>query len=128
MPKALKKYDIDGKAASLIERGILPAAFFFAFTALELWGYSTYEKEDGKDIIMGLGAIMFFVLGLSCLFPKAAEKAGDVLKVIGKFVLWLIGIGIGIALLIGLYALVAAMPVSLAVIIGAIIIASALRR
>jgi len=98
------------------------ALFFFAFAVLELVGVSIARDR----IILGmqertffaLGAVMFATLGLACAVPGPMKAVG---KLLGAFVLIALVIGIVVAIANG----VGAIPV--AIIIGALIIAAAIR-
>lgn len=114
--KFIKKLNLRSKTEGFFEKPVFLALCFFGFAALELWG--TFNIDDDRKIITALGFVFFTVMGFVSLFP-------NMMKVIGITILGLLGLGILIWIVYAIASAIGAIPV--AIIIGAIIIASAIK-
>ncbi len=117
--KQIKKWDLGKKAKSIFENRYFLAAFFIAFGSL----YWPEIIDPGKEekLFSIIAVLFFYAMGVYSLAPKVVMLAG-------QGVLWLVGIGILIAVGTIVFKGIAALPVSVAIILGAVIIASALKR
>ena len=123
--------EIDKKVKLLSERGVFLALFFFSVSTIFLMNYNPLGGEFEKVTIIIMVCI-FLYLGIAILFPeKTIEYTrhvfGPIEGVLG--LIWkLFLIVLCVSVVVGLGFLIAYLPISLAIVIGAIIIAGALRR
>lgn len=109
--KRLPEESVNG----LFENRIFLAIFFFAFAGLEWYGANT--AQGNKQILLAFGVVFFAIMGLVSLFPK-------VMKITGYGALCLVGIGIAFWIVSAIAEAMGAIP--FAIIVGALIIASAI--
>ncbi|MDX1949990.1 MAG: hypothetical protein SFT90_05775 [Rickettsiales bacterium] len=111
---------ITGIKGDPFENKYFQAILSFSFAALNFFNMDIFEKRGGiVEIVPYIGIPMFTILGVYSLFPNFT-------KIMGIILVWIIAIGVAIGILILIAKSVGAIPLS--IIIGAIIIASAIKR